>query len=353
MHVPQPAGMENAFTFDRHRPGRLPAHRPVRDVKVVRTPARDHARAELFTAQPARTRGELRVVLLVDAVFGVRCLRRGAQPHVVIQIRRHRHRLRPSAARIAGQPDLDGGDLAEAPVAHQLAGAVKLRRGALLRAEQKDAPVPADRVAEEPPLGDGQRGGLLHVHVLARERRFHGGLAVPVVGRRDGHRVDVLAGKQLVIVLVQPQCDRGTLVGVMLIQIRFAQRHPPRVQIGNRDNPHAAACQDSRHVHAFGDPPETDLSHLDRLARCRLPQHPRRDDRWKGRCPHPRRPRLDRRSACHLLHRVAPCFGQRLSLKKTRITVSNKRVLFHCILSSISCNILSCTSPAVQPSATS
>jgi len=147
-------------------------------------PAGDHARAELLAAQPAGAGVALLDVwrLGVHADLGVVDHRRAAQPHVVVQVGRDGHFgfLRPGG--IFRQPDEDLLDLADAAVAHQLAGQAELRFGALLAAKLQDAARAADRVGHQPALGNRQRGRLLQIDVLAGEGGFDGRLRVPVIG---------------------------------------------------------------------------------------------------------------------------------------------------------------------------
>ena len=62
-----------------------------------------------------------------------------------------------------------------------------------MRADLDDPVVLPRGLDHRPPLGDRHRQGLLDVHVLAGLARLDHLDRVPVVGRGDHHRVDVLA----------------------------------------------------------------------------------------------------------------------------------------------------------------
>ena len=74
--------------------------------------------------------------------------------------------------------------------------------GALLRAGLHDPLVLAGRIDHRAAFGDHQRQRLLAIDVLAALAGGDRRQCVPVVGRGDRHRVDVLAVQQLAIVAV-------------------------------------------------------------------------------------------------------------------------------------------------------
>ena len=272
--VPEATGVELALALDVLRAHPFPAHAPVDDVKVVRAPARDHARAELFAAEPART-GVDRLpevgVLAVYAVFGVIDLRRGAEPEVVVKTLRHRHLLRVAAAGVAGKAHFDGLDLAETSLAHERARLLELDGRTLLRAEQELAVRLRDRGGEETPLADRERGGLLHVDVLAGERGLDRDLRVPVVGRGDRHDVDVRARDEVVEVA---RAHDG--VGGGLVMTGHELLHPHEaagVEVTRRDDPRALRAHEPGRIHRAPDATAADLRHVERVARRVRAQH--------------------------------------------------------------------------------
>src|SRR5262245_24937999 len=150
---------------------------------------------------------------VVDVLGVVRLLRRGAEPEVVVQLRRRVAVGHGRAGEVdAGDADLDGGDLAELAVADQLAGLAELLGGALLAAGLDDAVVLAGCLDHRPPLGDGQAERLLAVDVLAGLAGVDGDQGVPVVGHGDDDGIDVLAVEQLAVVA---DGERG-LAGLLL-----------------------------------------------------------------------------------------------------------------------------------------
>ena len=66
-----------------------------------------------------------------------------------------------------------------------------MRAGALLRADLHDALVPPGDLDHPPPFARKQRQRFLDVDILARGACHHGHQRVPVVGRRNDHRVDL------------------------------------------------------------------------------------------------------------------------------------------------------------------
>ena len=83
--------------------------------------------------------------------------------------------------------------LPRAPLFTKVHGIAEMRRAALLRAHLDDAIVAARGVDHDAALADGERERLFDVDVLARLARHDRRQRVPVIGRADDHRVDVLA----------------------------------------------------------------------------------------------------------------------------------------------------------------
>src|ERR1051325_9169972 len=138
MHVPEALLRKLRLALDGDGAGLFSAHAPMRDIHVMRTPAGDHAQAVRLDAQPTGPVHDVRAAVLaslrMDALLIVRSFGRTAEPHVVIQIRRDLHFGLTPTARVRGQTDANVMQLADAPVADQLAGEAELPRRALLAA---------------------------------------------------------------------------------------------------------------------------------------------------------------------------------------------------------------------------
>src|ERR1035438_9321200 len=125
---------------------------------MVSAPARDHAGAELLAAQPTRP---VVANLRMHALLGVEDIRRGTQPHCIVQVLRDRHFRLFVAGWIARKTDFHRLQLTNPSIAHQLGGVTELRRGALLAAELQDSSGTLHRVAQGPAFGNGERSWFL------------------------------------------------------------------------------------------------------------------------------------------------------------------------------------------------
>src|SRR5205085_7460444 len=121
--VPQAVRWKLRRPPDLNGPGVFGAHAPVRAVDVMGPPPGDHAGAELLAAQPP---GTVVSGLRMDTLFRVGHDRRRPEPHLLIEIARHRHLGFLVAGRVAGQSDLHGLELADAAVPHELGGVAEL-----------------------------------------------------------------------------------------------------------------------------------------------------------------------------------------------------------------------------------
>ena len=175
--------------------GSLGAHAPVGHVHEVRAPV-GHLPARVVV-DPAEGP--------VAALVGVGRPGRGAEPAVVVEALGHGHRLLAHAVAgvpvAAGQADADGREPADAAVADQLARVAARAARAPLAAALEDAAVAVHGADHRLAVGDRERERLLAVDVLARFRGGDDDARVPVVRRRHGNRVNVLAGEQLAEVL--------------------------------------------------------------------------------------------------------------------------------------------------------
>jgi len=102
MHIPQTGFgiLGPAFYFD--GAGIFGIHSPMGGIDVVCPPAGDHPAAVGITAQPSRP---IITILRMHPLFSIIHIRRGAQPHIVVQIGRNRHLRLLSAARVRRQAD--------------------------------------------------------------------------------------------------------------------------------------------------------------------------------------------------------------------------------------------------------
>ncbi len=118
-----------------------------------------------------------------------------ADPEIVIQVRRRGGRTARCRRAAGGQADFDGVDLADAPVAHQLAGEAEIARRALPGAGLPDAPVLLDGVAHRAAFAQIVARTASRRRCPCRPwRRSDGHDGVPVVRRGQRDHVNVVAG---------------------------------------------------------------------------------------------------------------------------------------------------------------
>src|ERR1017187_4622895 len=278
---------------DLHRPGKLRVHAPVGRVYMVRSPARDHAGAELLAAQPSRP---LEPLLRMHANFRVVHQRRAAQPGIVVQVRRHRHFRGLRSRGIARQTYLHVLHFPYASVSHQLASPVKLLPRTLLRPDLKNPLGRSHRVAHVPALGNRQRSRFLQVHILARAHRVHGQNCVLVVRRRDHHGIHVLIREEFPIVAISSDAVVWfAVLRVLTVHQRLPLLHAIRIQIAHRHNAREIVLPDGRQIVPARNAPDPDRAYVDPVAGSRLPEHACRHNR--------REPRRDRCAQAGLQHR--------------------------------------------------
>src|SRR5690606_40814817 len=114
------------------RTGKLRTHTPMSGVDVVCSPAGDHSGAKLFATQPA---WPAVAILRVDTFLSVIDVGRGAEPHVVVQIRWNWHLRFFVARRVARKSDIYLLEFADAAIAHKFGGVAELFGRALLAAD--------------------------------------------------------------------------------------------------------------------------------------------------------------------------------------------------------------------------
>ena len=218
--VGQAGGGEDGGALDLDPAGAKLRGAPQGAIHVVNAPGADPADAVVVDEVPVEAAHQI--------VVGR--LRRGAQPHLVVQPRRRIGRLGHGQAAPARHAHLDRVQLSEVSVHGQLGGEAEVAAAALLGAELEHAPVAADRLAHGLALAGGERHGLLAVDVLAVAHGPDRVQGMPELGRGDEHRVDVVAGDQVAEVGVRVAALVGApadFVGVALLgplAVRLALR---------------------------------------------------------------------------------------------------------------------------------
>ena len=145
-------------------------------------------------------------------------------------------------------------DLADPPAADQLAAEAKIRHAPLLRAVLEDAARLAKDLQAGEILLDGQPERLFAVNVLLRPGRKDGDRHVPVVGRGDGHGVDVLPRQNVAEVGVGLALDQpGARLATIAVGVGHGDGlHPFALQKIVRQPPRAEADVPDRHPLAGG-----------------------------------------------------------------------------------------------------
>ena len=285
MDVPQPLLGKLRAGDDRYRSGVFGAHAPLGDVHVVRPPASDHAEAVGVVAQHGAV-GRAVEPQRVHAFFRVVNQGRGAEPPVVVQVRRHRHFRFHIPGGIHRQPDQDLLNLANAAIANQLAGIAKAIFRSLLASLLENAARPLHGIRHLAAFLDGQRSGLLEIDVFTGQRRFHSGLRVPVIGRADAHRIDALVLEHFAIIGVGSElrvlpCSELLRVGMFEQILRVGKAD--RVQVAHGHVPgHIAISKDAPEFGVPGDAAAADLRHLDHVIRCAPAENAGRDNGGKS-----------------------------------------------------------------------
>ena len=162
--------------------------------------------------------------------------------------------------------------LADASVSHELGRVPELRRRALLASDLENPAGAVHRVAQGATLGDRQRRRLLQVDVLPRLHGVNGDQRVPVIGRADDDRVDVLVRQQLAIVAVggHPVVLLAGLLRVVIVDERPRIFDAMAVEIAGRHDPRAVVLPEARQIVAARDPSVADRADVDAIGRAQL-----------------------------------------------------------------------------------
>jgi len=177
--------------------------------------------------------------------------------------------------------DVNLAQLADPPVAHELAGGAATGGGARFGAVLEHAGRAPHRVAARQVLGQADAERLLDVHVLARLHRRDGHGHVPVVGRGDAHRVNVVSREKLPEIHVGPAIPGP----VAVVHGRLGQVAVLRPHVAHGDHPGIGAAQEHGQIGLQPLPPGADVAHPHALARRRRAssEDGGRNDAWSGR----------------------------------------------------------------------
>ena len=102
----------------------------------------------------------------------------------------------------ARQADFHMGHRADQPVSNDFRGLMKGRNRTLPRAHLPDNAVLLDCANNGLLFGDGVRERLFGVDVFLAARGFSGDDLMPMIGHGDHHGIDVVAGKQLPVIVI-------------------------------------------------------------------------------------------------------------------------------------------------------
>jgi hypothetical protein len=155
------------------------------------------------------------------------------------------------------------GDLPELTFLNDLRGLLEMRAGTLLRAELDDTigalvgPQRFDGTFD----GIGER--LLHVHVLAGRDRLDQHLAMPVIGRRDVHRVHVLAVEDAPVVFIALELH----VFLQLRQLLQPLLEPRGIGVTPGDVLHVGVVADEQGSHRASTAARSDQADTDPVVR--------------------------------------------------------------------------------------
>ena len=191
-------------------------------------------------------------------------------PEVIVQflghghVHVHRRRLRVQDAE--GHARADRVQLADAPVADQFHGPMKLRQRAELAVGAEDPLVLRDQIAEHAAFGDAAGERLFATDVLARLDRQDRHRHVPMVRRRDHHRIDVLAVQHLAEIDIPRALGNLGAAVLLLAVVRggplLGHLQPPAVDVAQRHHFAVGLADEERQV--VGQHLPADADHADR-----------------------------------------------------------------------------------------
>ena len=192
---------------------------PLGAVEQMRAPVGQHA-ARIILNPPE---------VPVTAAFRIRRPRRGADPHIIIETIRNRHRLRIARrARPARKLDADRMNLTDPAVSNQFTHSVILVYRSILGGPLKDPAVTFHYIAQHPALFDGQRR-FFALDVFARFGRGDRNRYVPMVRRRNHHRIYIVPCQNLPEIAVR----RTVGIAVFLVDHVTGDIAVNRIDIAN------------------------------------------------------------------------------------------------------------------------
>jgi hypothetical protein len=168
----------------------------------------------------------------MDPVLVVRGVGSWSQPHLVVELRRHRLlRGIPRLVRLLGENYLNPLQLANSPVPHQLSHPMIFRHSPIFRAGLKHFLVLAHGLDQEFAFVDGKRR-FLALHILPGMDGQQADQGVPVIWGRDHHRIDVFSGEDFPEIF----SGKAILVLVPVIDRLFGTQQAPAIDIAHRDH---------------------------------------------------------------------------------------------------------------------
>jgi hypothetical protein len=174
---------------------------------------------------------------------------------------------------------------AEHAAARDVHGEAKARDAAALRAALVHGGVPLHGLDHGPALGDRERDWFFTVDILAGFRRLDGKDGVPVVGRSDQHRVNVVAGENLPKIGVR--C--AVLVAVRGIDQVLGRQPAVRIDVAYGQHLHVLERQEALEV-VRSLATHANRPHRNPPARRRLPRNARPRRHTAGQTDDYRRP---------------------------------------------------------------
>ena len=183
--------------------------------------------------------------------------RRRPQPHLVVEIVRHFHRLLTREDRFDRQTHLDALEFPDRAVAHGLREFVIINHRAVLEAHGKQRLSRRHIVRQLAPLGDRERG-LFAEHFFPRRQRHLRHRHMPIIRRRDDHRVDIGPRQQ------RPKIrdHRAARRAVVLVHELPRLLAPLAPHIAYRDHPAVVLLQKRLQIHP--DPMRTQADEAER-----------------------------------------------------------------------------------------
>ncbi len=157
-------------------------------------------------------------------------------PHFIVEFWRHRHvrSLRAIDIIAVGHSDADRSDFTQRPAPHHLGHLVQMFQRPHLTIHAKDTSILLHRFDDPLPFGNRAGNRLLQCHVFTGVSCFDCHGRMPMVGRGDHDRVDVLSRQQVAIIaahhttLILPGCFT---IGVSFFNQLFCMIQSPGIDV--------------------------------------------------------------------------------------------------------------------------